>query len=193
MEKYDMILAGEQQFAREVTLGVIVSRPPALWQTIIPGMFIIDFLRRGSAIKRYTGYFMFPRKLALDAARAEMHGQDPTAVSAGIKNDVGQGLKALGLDTPELHQAQTVVVDLLTAHYAKLLEAEGETYLLLVKNAYQDRAGFKTFLDEISAAEKEVDRQILNKFEENQKIKERLLAEREQVEKRRQKIMDDVF
>lgn len=193
MEKYDMIVAAEKQFAREVTLGVIVSRPPAIWQTLIPGMFIIDFLRRGGAIKQYTRYFMFPRKLALDAARAEIHGQDQASVNTGIKDDISKGLQALGLNTPELLKAQTVVVDVLSGHYSKLLEAEGDTYLLLIKNAYQNREGFQTFLEEISAAEKEVDREILNKIGENQKLEEKLLAEQKQVEMRRQKIMDDLF
>jgi hypothetical protein len=47
MEKYKMILMTEEKMAREVTLGVIVTRPLTVWHYIIPGMFIIDFLRRG--------------------------------------------------------------------------------------------------------------------------------------------------
>ena len=193
MEKYDMIVAAEQQFAREVTLGVIVGRPLTLWHSIIPGMFIFDFLRRGSAVKQYTRRFMFPRKLALDAARAEIHGQDKTAASAAIKDDISKGLHALDLYTPELHQAQTAVIDVLSGHYSKLLGAEGDTYLLLIKNAYQNREGFQTFLDHISAAEKKVEREIMNKFGENQKLEDKLLAEQNQVDMRRQKIMDDMF
>jgi hypothetical protein len=193
MEKYDMVVAAEQQFAREVTLGVIVGRPLTLWHSIIPGMFIIDFLRRGSAVKQYTRRFMFPRKLALDAARAEIHGQEKTAAGAGIKDDISKGLHALDLYTAELHQAYGVVVDVLTGHYSKLLEAEGDAYLLLIKNAYRNREGFQTFLDQISAAEKKVVREIMNKFGENQKLEDKLLAEQNQVDMRRQKIMDDLF
>ncbi len=193
MEKYDMIVAAEQQFAREVTLGVIVGRPLTLWHSIIPGMFIFDFLRRGSAVKQYTRRFMFPRKLALDAARAEIHGQDKTAASTAIKDDISKGLHALDLYTLELHQAQAAVIDVLSGHYSKLLEAEGDTYLLLIKNAYQNREGFQTFLDQISAAEKKVEREIMNKFGENQKLEDKLLAEQNQVDMRRQKIMDDMF
>ena len=32
MDKYDIIVNAEQQFAREVTLGVIVTRPLTVWQ-----------------------------------------------------------------------------------------------------------------------------------------------------------------
>ena len=59
MEKHNMILAAEEQLAREVILGRIVKRPMAVWSYLIPGMFIIDYLRRGSAIRLYTKHFMF--------------------------------------------------------------------------------------------------------------------------------------
>ena len=74
MEKYKMILMTEEKMAREVTLGVIVTRPLTVWHHIIPGMFIIDFLRRGSALRRYTNHFMFPRKLAIDAGPGPCSG-----------------------------------------------------------------------------------------------------------------------
>jgi hypothetical protein len=54
MEKYDIIVEAERQFAREVTLGVIVARPLTAWYYFIPGFFIIDYLRRASAIRQYT-------------------------------------------------------------------------------------------------------------------------------------------
>ena len=76
MDKCDIIMNAEEQFAREVTLGVIVTRPLTAWHTIIPGFFIVDFLRRGSAIRQYTKHFMFPRKLALDAAVAVTREED---------------------------------------------------------------------------------------------------------------------
>ena len=82
MEKYQMILAAEEQFAREVTLGVIVTQPLTAWYYIIPGMFIIDFLRRGSAIRRYTKHFIYPRKLALEAARVSCESEDESAITS---------------------------------------------------------------------------------------------------------------
>ena len=74
MEKYNLILSAEEQFAREVTLGAIVAKPPSAFFYLIPGMFIIDYLRRGSAIRKYSKHFMFPRKLAVDAALSIIQG-----------------------------------------------------------------------------------------------------------------------
>ena len=75
MDKYDIIENAERQFAREVTLGVIVTHPLTAWHYIIPGFFIIDFLRRGSAIRQYTKHFMFSRKLAMDTAVKKMQAE----------------------------------------------------------------------------------------------------------------------
>ena len=88
MDKYHIILQAEQQFAREVTLGVIVTRPLTVWHTLIPGFFIIDFLRRGSAIRQYTRHFIFPRKLALDAALTEMQAENKKPAVADVADHV---------------------------------------------------------------------------------------------------------
>ena len=50
MDKYDMIEQAERQFAREVTLGVIVTSQLRPWYYIIPGYFIIDKLSIGAMI-----------------------------------------------------------------------------------------------------------------------------------------------
>ena len=193
MDRYHMIVAAEEQFAREVTLGVIVQRPMTVWHYIIPGMFIIDFLRRGSAISQYTKHFMFPRKLALDAARALMEGQDKTSVTSQIENDISTWLNSLNLYSQELLHTQTVVVDLLMDHYFRLLKTDGDTYLFLLKNAYRNREDFKALIDELTSAEEEVDGKIIEKLGKNKNLKEKLLAEQQQVAKRRQKIMDEIF
>ena len=99
MEKYNLIVSAEEQFAREVTLGAIVARPPSAWSYLIPGMFIIDFLRRGSAIRKYTQHFMFPRKLAVDAARAVSQGED----EADAEPHSPQVIARIGLDHEQLH------------------------------------------------------------------------------------------
>ncbi len=193
MDRYHMIVAAEEQFAREVTLGVIVQKPMTVWHYIIPGMFIIDFLRRGSAISQYTKHFMFPRKLALDAARALLEGQDKTSVTSQIENDISTWLNSLNLYSRELLQAQTVVVDLLMDHYFKLLKTDGDTYLFLLRNAYRNREDFKALIVQLTSAEEEVDGKIIEKLGKNKNLKEKLLAEQQQVAKRRQKIMDEIF
>jgi hypothetical protein len=193
MESYNIILAAEEQFAREVTLGVIVSRPLTVWQYMIPGMFIIDFLRRGSAIRRYTKHFIYPRKLAIDAARAISEGEDKFSLNSRLEEDTNTWLNSLNLFSPELVQTHLELIDVLTEHYSKLLKAEGDTFYLLIENAYKNRDNFKVFIDQITAAEKAVDEKVIEKLGGNEKVKEKISAEQQQIDKRRQKILDDTF
>ena len=139
MENYKMILAAEEKMAREVTLGVIVTRPLTVWHYIIPGMFIIDFLRRGSALRKYTETFMFPRRQAIDAAQAIVQGEEKATLFSRIENETRAWLNSLELYTPGLLQAQLAEIELLVDHYVKLLKEDGYSLYALIKKAYQSR------------------------------------------------------
>jgi hypothetical protein len=193
MDKYDIIVEAEQQFAREVTLGVIVTRPLTVWYTIIPGFFIIDFLRRGSAIRQYTKHFMFPRKLAMDTAVAEMQAENKEPLGSDPADNIRIWLESLKLYSPVLVKAHVKLIEVLAAHYLKLLNAEGDIINLLIEHAYQNSENFKQFIETISSAENEVDLQVVEQLGDNEKVKEKILAEQQQIAKRRQKILDEVF
>jgi hypothetical protein len=193
MNKYDIIVNAEQQFAREVTLGVIVMSPQTFWHYIIPGFFIIDFLRRGSAIRQYTQHFMFPRKLALQAAQAISEGEDKPSITSRLKEDLGQWLEALKLFSPELVRMHLKLIDVLVEHYAKLLNAEGNAFNLLIERAYQNHHNFSAFIEQITAAEKAVDDKVIETLGGDEKVKAKILAEQQQIEKRRQKMLEDIF
>ncbi|MEJ2221247.1 MAG: NF038143 family protein [Desulfobacterales bacterium] len=193
MEKYKMILMTEEQMAREVTLGVIVTRPLTVWHYIIPGMFIIDFLRRGSALRKYTEHFMFPRKRAIDAVQALAQGQDEDAVSSRLENETRLWLNSLDLYTPGLLDAQLAVIKLLVDHYARLLNADGVSIYALIKAAYESRDRFQEHIDELTAAEADVDRELIAKLGESEKLNAKISAEQKQLEDRRRKILEEVF
>ena len=193
MDKYNIIVNAEEQFAREVTLGVIVTRPLTAWHYIIPGMFIIDFLRRGSAIRQYTKHFMVPRKVALNAAVGEMQGEDEGSSGSKMHDDIRIWLESLNLYSPDLVQAHVKLVEILTEHYLRLLNAEGDTFYLLIEHAYQSGDKFKQFIASITPAENEVDRQVVKQLGGNEKVQEKISAEQQQIAKRRQKILDEIF
>jgi len=193
MEKYDIIVEAEQQFAREVTLGVIVTRPLTAWHTIIPGFFIIDFLRRGSAIRQYTKHFMFPRKLAMDAAVAEMQGENKESMKYDLEDDTRIWLESLKLYSPDLVKAHLELIEVLAAHYLKLLNAEGDTFNLLIEHAYQNSENFEQFIKTVTSLENEVDLQVIEQLGGNEKVKEKIEAEQLQIAKRRHRILEEIF
>jgi hypothetical protein len=193
MDKYDMIISAERQFAREVTLGVIVSRPPSVWHYIIPGMFIFDFLRRSIAIREYTRHFLFPRQLALEAAQHLLSGYDSASVDARIETGIENWLQSLSLHSRNLAEAQRETVLLLVDHYRRLLDVPGDSYPDLIQNAYRSGQKFQEHLQELTEAEKKVDKAVIEKTGENEKLIEKLKLEAQQVEMRRNKILEQVF
>ena len=193
MDNYNIILDAEQQFAREVTLGVIVTRPLTAWHYLIPGYFIIDFLRRGSAIRQYTRHFMFPRKLAINVAAAQLQSETDQSVTLDPDASVKSWLESLNLYSPELVQAHLALIDILSEHYLKLLTAEGDEFNILIERAYPERRHFEEFIETVTTAENEVDRQVMDLLGGNPKVQEKMVAEQQQIAKRRQKILDEVF
>ncbi|MGD8290588.1 MAG: NF038143 family protein [Desulfobacterales bacterium] len=193
MKKYDIIEAAERQFAREVTLGIIVTRPLTAWHYLIPGFFIIDFLRRGSAIRRFTKQYMYPRKLAMDSAEVQMRSGNLKIIQPELEDNLRHWLESQRFYFPDLVQAYVVLVDVLKAHYLKLLEAEGDTFYLLIAHAYQHRHNFKDVVEAISTAESEVDRLVIKQLGADENLKEKIIAEHQQIAKRRQKILEEVF
>ena len=193
MDRYDIITHAEEQFAREVCLGVVYLRPLSVWHYLIPGMFIIDFLRRGSIIRKYTETFMFPRKLALEGARSLSAGETRAVIDSHLEGEIKNWLTAHRLDHQDLVKAQKETVDLLMDHYHKLLQAEGESYYDLIEHAYSSRENFEAHLQQIAAAENNVDQAILGKVGDNPVVKDKLQLEARQVENRRRKILEDIF
>ena len=193
MENYKVILKAEEAMAREVTLGVIVTRPLTIWHYIIPGMFFIEYLRRGTAIRKYTRHFMFPRNLALLTAEAALRGEDEPEIAARLETDIRNWLTDLGLYSPELAEAQKKSVELIRDHYLKLLAAEGDTIHDLIKSAYPSKKDYIAYFEALSAAEKEIDSAIVGNLGEHPKLQEKLEQEVQQVEKRHKKIMQEIY
>lgn len=192
-KKYDSIITEEETFARAVALGVIVKRPLTAWHYLIPGMFIFDFLRRSSEMRRYSKHFLFPRKLALDAAQDICSGKEREGKLSQIREEINAWLSSLKLFSQDLQRSQMEAVNILIDHYCKLLNAEGDSYYSLMRNAYNNRKDYEIYLSLLTSAEKEVDRAIAEKLGETDALRERLLAEQQQVEKLRKKDTDIIF
>jgi hypothetical protein len=192
-DKYELILSAEESLARQVALGVIVMQPLTVWHYLIPFMFIYDFLKRTVTIRRYTQHFIFPRRLAVDAARDILGGEAREERRVRLGDDIKGWLHSLDLYSDSLYEAQMKVIDLLVDHYAKLLQVEGDTYDALVRNAYTSGVDYEAHLTQLTSVEKEVDRAIMERLGETEKLREKILAEQEQLARMRQKDMERIF
>jgi len=191
--KRDMILAAEETFARQVALGVIMTTPQSAFHYIIPFMFVFDFLRRNATIRHYTKHFLFPRMLALDAAQDILGGEDRAKRLSEIEPKIKAWLNGLKLHSSAVQQKQMDVIHLLVEHYIRLLQVNGDIYNELVRNGYDNRQNYEAHLSCLAAEEEDLDRAILEELGQNEKLKQKLRAEREQVKRLSEKGMDKIF
>lgn len=193
MDQFDRITAAEEQFAKEVVLNVLYLRPPKMWQNLIPGMFIFDFLRRTGATRRYTKKYMFPRRLALDAARELSSGVGTESVARRIEERIATELHPLQLPSTTLARAYQQVIDLLTAHYERLIQAQGESYDELIRFAYRTAGEYEGHLKQLTAAENAIDKAVVEAAGPGGTLGEELQLEADQVAQCRRKVTDRIF
>jgi 23S rRNA G2069 N7-methylase RlmK/C1962 C5-methylase RlmI len=120
-----------------------------------------------------------------------LKGEDRKEVLSQIEDDIKHWLVSLNLYSERLHRKHMDVIDLLVDHYSKLLHAEGDNYPGLIKEAYQARESYETYLQRLSAAEQEVDQAIAEI--RGQEIVERLRMEQVQVTELRTKEVNRIF
>ncbi|MCA1742622.1 MAG: NF038143 family protein, partial [Desulfovibrionales bacterium] len=62
-------------------------------------------------------------------------------------------------------------IEILYAHYLKLLQARGKTYESLVKDAYSRGGDFRLFLNKLTNAESEVNKYVLKVYQTTDQAK----------------------
>jgi hypothetical protein len=198
MEKqknYRMILLAEESFAQGVALGVWVQRPLTAWHYLLPGMFVWDILRRRMAVQQYSSLFLYPRKLALDAALGGTEGGDREreGVMSMAANRMQEWLTRKKVYSPRAMRGHMDQLAILLDHYIRLLQADGENYFALIRKTYGTRGNYEGYLAKLSAAEGEVDQGLAEIQGGTAESWERLRAEQVQVAQLRKKEMDRIF
>jgi hypothetical protein len=157
--KYENILLHERSMAKTVANSVIGQNQVAVWDVLIPIVFLFNFLRFKRAREVFSLNYMFTKKLALEAAfDMRKRGQNKEEAMARIKEKTGQVLASdqKGIYSSKIRQRQMKEIELLIDHYYKLLNAEGKDYATMVKNTYQDRKDYTAFVEQLGQVEKEV-------------------------------------
>jgi hypothetical protein len=157
--KYENILSQERSFAKTLANAVIGQNPVAVWDVLIPIVFLFNFLKFKRARETFALNFMFTKKLALEAAFDMMKkGESKEVAMTRIKEKTGQVLASdqKGIYSSKIRQRQMREIDLLIDHYWKLLNAEGKDYATMVKNTYTDRKNYTVFVEQLEQVEKDV-------------------------------------
>ncbi len=190
--KIKLIMEEEYSLAREVALGIIIKKPLKAWLYIVPGIFIVDFLRRGKEIRRYGDHYMFPRTLALESIHYDAENNKIDNIMSGHERAISDRLTALELFSEEIKNMYITLIKLLIGHYQKLIEASGKTFADLVNDTYKDRAQYDAFIEQLSSLEKNIDNAMIKRLK-TKSIIERIPAGQEQLDIMRKKHADIFF
>ena len=159
--KYNIIHSQERRLAKAVARKVVKFPEFTGLMFVMPPLFLFALLGYGRRVEIVTLNFLFTKKLALDAARdimlKDQSRQDVLAMIDDKTSDILASDKQ-GVYSERIRRKQINEINLLLDHYLKLLNAEGKSYESLVKNAYQTRDNYKAFLQELTLAERAVNR-----------------------------------
>jgi len=159
--KYNIIHSQERRLAKAVARSIVKMPEITIWAFMIPFIFFFIFLRYKRASETFVLNFLFTKKLALDAALDIMkNDQSRQDVLARIEDRTSDILAADkgGVYSDKIRRQQMNEINLLLDHYLKLLDAQGNNYQSLVKDAYQTQDNYTAFLRELTLAEKAVNR-----------------------------------
>jgi hypothetical protein len=184
-KKFDLILSREQRLARAIALKAIRPKPLSVWEVMVPVIFIMGYMRAKADREVFSQNMLFTKKLALEAA-LDMIRKETSQADALVK--IEHKTKDLlssvpdGIYSEEIRREQLKEIELLIAHFCRLIQAQGRDYAALVVNAYQSLDGYRRFNDQLAAAESAVTqaarRTLGHKTDEEMAAKIELAAER---------------
>jgi len=162
--KYNIIRSEERRLAKAVAKKIVKIPDITVWAFMIPFIFVVTFLKYKRTTETFALNFLFTKRLALDAAldiiKEGLQRQDVVVRINDKTRDI-LASDTQGVYSEKIRMKQMNEINLLLDHYLKLFEAEGKNYKSLVKNAYQTQDNYRTFLQQLTAAEKAVNQAAL--------------------------------
>ncbi|MFA5079218.1 MAG: NF038143 family protein, partial [Dehalococcoidia bacterium] len=153
-------------------------------------------LRHQRSKEAFTLNCMFTKKLALEAAGNMLRSgltKDESMAEVEQRTSSILSTDRKGVYSEKVRLKQLLEVRLLIDHYQKLITSEGKTYPDMARSAYGDRASFESFLNRLSAAEKEVNRAALQLAGKNPEAKDFVARMEESVKQVRRRDLDNYF
>ena len=193
MSKHKTILDAEYALSRKIALAYIVKQPIKPWLQAIPGMFIIDFLARTKEIRKYSQYYMYFRKLAMDLAMANINGHHMDDFLSQKQDKITEWLEMQKINHPNVTQAYVSLVDRLVKHYELMLKATEDKYQAMIEEAYQTWDEYNRFLSELSSLEQEVDQAIEELSDEEMHQYYTRLTKHMEADEQRKKELEEIF
>lgn len=140
----------------------------SVWEVTIIPIFIFSYLNLKRTRELSAQNFLFTKELALKAAFDMIKkGRSREAVLSRVEEETSKVLSAhdKGIYSEDIRLRQLQEIECLLDHYCKLLEAEGESYHSLARDAYGSHQRYAVFLHDLKQLEREVNLAAQQTFE----------------------------
>lgn len=161
-QTHQLIWNHEQHFARELAREVVEKPRLTVWRVLFPPLLIYHYLKLReyqADLETFAKGVLRSKILAMESALEE--------ATTGKKDAAYKS--AFGAQDPEstpgeirFRNAQIAEVELLKAHYLKLLRSQGSSYQALIKKTYKSTGEYRRFLTKLAQAEDAVQKEVLH-------------------------------
>ena len=161
-QTHQMIWDHEQHFARELAREVVEKPRLTVWRVLFPPFLIYHYLKLReyqTDLESFAKGVVRSKILAMESALEET---TTGKKDAACKNAFGAQGPESSPGEIRLRNAQVAEVELLKAHYLKLLRNTGSSYQGLIKKTYKTNGEYRRFLTKLAQAEQAVQKEVLH-------------------------------
>lgn len=176
---YDLIWDYENQFAYKVARQVIQKPKVSVWLVLMPILFLFyahKIQQYKAGIHKFSQGLMRTKILALDSALEEIN---TGRVDEEVRKNLAASDSEASVAVMRVRNQQLAEVELLKAHYNKLLRQPGTSYQTLIQKTYQTGGAYRLFVNQLTRIENEVLEAVLEAYypkEEERRITEKMQA-----------------
>ena len=170
VENCRIIREHEFNFARRLAKGVLQRPKISVWLILVPVLFIY-YVRRikiyKADLQRVCDGVVHTKNFALDAAAAELQGE---AVPDFRKQFLGKHPNPTR-KVEEVFSHQAAEIELLMAHYRRLLAESAEDFSGLVRGVYKAKRSYREFLEMRGRAEEKLGTAVVEAFQSGEEAR----------------------
>lgn len=164
---YDLIWEQENQFAYRVAKNILEKPKISVWLILVPILFLYyahKIQQYKAGIHDFSKGVLRSKILALDSALEELNtGQKDEE----FKNSFVSKELETSPNVIRVRDMQIAEVELLKAHYAKLLREQGDSYQKLITKSYKTSGEYRRFLNKLAQVEADVRAAVLRAYHPN--------------------------
>ena len=159
MQNFRAIWKHEVRQADQIVKILLENKKVALdWKIILLPVFLYNVYQYRKDLRFTRKNILYTKRLAFAAAKSIFQGKDPAWEFRRIEIQTREILdkEKKGFYTEKIRRKQLPEIELLIKHYQGLFESKNTKYTKIIKEKYQSKGNYLTFLSTLQKSEEDV-------------------------------------